>query len=187
MKYNTVLFDWGDTLCQPHPTLHWDMYPWAVDMIKKLYHASYRLGIISNTHRYQDGAWIRTNLANKGVLQYFEAIISSATYGVHKPDMAIFKKMIDFLQVDPIRCVMVGDAPQADGGCQYFKMKYLKVEPKTKWDQSLYDLLGDSFPSHRKLTYLSEFVIVGECLVTKVRHMSEAVSVGDTLLAGGDE
>lgn len=187
MKYNTVIFDWGDTLCQPHPTLHWDVYPWVVDMIKKLYNGSYRLAIISNTHRYQDSGWIRTNLANKGVLQHFEAIIGSANYGIHKPDIRIFDQMVNFLQVDPTKCVMVGDSKHCDGGSQYLKMTYLYVEPKTNWMQSLYDLLDDPMPSTRKLSHLAEFKLVGDNLVTKLRHMSEEVKVGESLLAGGTE
>jgi FMN phosphatase YigB (HAD superfamily) len=187
MKYNTILFDFGDTLNFPHPTEHWKVYDWVLHLIKKLYNSSYRLGIISNTSRYQDGFWVRNKLAEHNILQYFEMVISSATYAVHKPDMRIFQKAIDFMQLDPTKCIMVGDSEHCDGGCRYFQMTYLKVMPSTNWEQNLMDLLQDSLPKTRKLTHVSEFRLQNNVLITKVKHLSEVLEVGDSLMAGGIE
>jgi HAD superfamily hydrolase (TIGR01662 family) len=185
MKYSTIFFDFGDTLNHPHPTEHWAIYHWVPDLIKKLYAYSYRLGIISNTSRYQDGWWVRNKLAEHGILQYFEMVISSATYGVHKPDLPIFEKALRFMEVDPYKCVMVGDNMKCDGGAQYFGVKYLYVKPQSNWSQSLLTLLNDEFPKNRKLNNLSECSIHGDTLVSRARHFSEVVEAGDLIVAKG--
>lgn len=187
MKYNTVLFDFGDTLNHPHPVKHWALYEWVPPLIKKLYWGSYRLGIISNTSRYQDGWWVRNNLAENNLLHFFEMVISSATYGVHKPDMPIFEKAIKFMEINPQKTVMVGDNLKCDGGCQYFGITYLPVKPQSDWSKSLWDLLGDSFPNHRKLNNLVECNVQDDTLVARVRHFSEVVEVGDLIVAKGRE
>lgn len=185
MKYNTVLFDFGDTLNEHHPTKHFAIYPWVPDLIKKLYSSSYRLGIISNTCRYQDGWWVRNNLAEHGILQYFEMIISSAIYGVHKPDIPIFEKAIRFMEIDPVKCVMVGDNVNCDGGCQFFGITYLYVQPKSNWSQTLLYLLNDRFPKNRKLNNLSECNVHDDKLVSRVRHFNEVVEKGDLIVGKG--
>lgn len=187
MKYSTILFDFGDTLTYPHPTLHWQIYDWIPHMIMRLHNHCYRLGIISNTHRFQDGYWVRNKLAEHNILQYFEMIITSANYGIHKPDMRIFEKAVDFMQLDCTKTIMVGDAERADGACQYFGIHYLRVKPQTDWHRSLYELLGDDFPTSRKLTNLAEYRLSGNKLVTTLKHMSEVMAIGDSLIAGHTE
>jgi HAD superfamily hydrolase (TIGR01662 family) len=187
MRYNTIFFDFGDTLNHPHPTEHWAIYHWVPDLMKKLYASSYRLGIISNTSRYQDGWWVRNKLAEHGILQYFEMVISSATYGVHKPDMPIFQKALDFMEVDPRSCLMVGDNIKCDGGSQLFGMTYLYVKPQSNWSESLLAILADQFPKHRKLNNLSECNVVEDKLIARARHFSDVVEKGDLIVAKGKE
>lgn len=187
MKYNTILFDFGDTLNYPHPTSHSEIYPWIPDLIKKLYNASYRLGIISNTSRYQDAWWIRNKLAEYNILQYFEMIISSAINGVHKPDMPIFQKAIDFMQFDPKKAIMVGDNERCDGACRMFEMTYLKVKEQTDWSKSLLDLLDDRFPKTRKISNLCECNIQNDKIICYVRHLSDVIRPGDSIVAKGRE
>ena len=187
MKYNTILFDFGDTLTYPDPVKSWQIYNWVPDLIKKLYNGSYKLGIISNTHRYQDGWWVRNKLAEFGILHNFEMVISSATYGIHKPDYAIFQKAIDFMELDPTRCIMVGDSVHCDGACRYFRMTYLPVQRNTIWKPELMALLNDTFPETRRLSSISEYKLYGDKLITRTRHLSEVLKSGDTVLVGGIE
>lgn len=182
-----MIFDWGDTLSGNDkdgvPILSY----WAGVLLKKLYASCYRLAIISNTHRYSDAWWIRKQLAKHGVLQEFECIVSSATYAIHKPDPRIFQKVIDFMQIDPFRAVMVGDSKNCDGAAQFHGMSYLRVEKGERWDKRLYDLLGDSFPENRKLSNLYEYTRQGDTVITKMRHFSLPVKVGDVILIDGVE
>lgn len=187
MRYNTIVFDWGDTLSIIDSKNVPVFCDWVQPMIKKLYASCYRLAIISNTHRYQDAHWIRTELAKRSILQEFEAIISSATYAIHKPHPKIFEKLIDFMQIDPLRSVMVGDSEHCDGAAQFFGMTYMPVKRKEQWDQRLFTLLNDSFPKDRKLCNLYEYGVNGDTIYTKLRHLSTAVEVGDRILVGGIE
>jgi len=182
MKYAAVFFDWGDTLAPLDGKGVPVANEWINDMIPKLYNNCYRLGIISNTHRYQDAHWIRRELERRSLLAYFEFVISSATYAMHKPDAEIFAKAYEFMQIDPRKVVMVGDSEHSDGGCQYFGSTYLKVKPREKWDTKLYELLGESFPSGRALTNLYEFNVVGGVVHTLLRHLSESLLVGSRIM-----
>lgn len=188
MKYNTLIFDWGDTLS----TLDDNNVPvtneWVGELLKDLYHQSYRLAIISNTHRYQDAHWIRNECRKVNVLQYFECIVSSAMYGYHKPDSRIFKKVIDFMEIDPCKAVMVGDSTSCDGAAQLFGMTFLRVEKAEYWKDRLYKLLDDHHLALRKLSRISEYGLLnGTTLHVRLRHLSEALTVGDTVLLDQDE
>lgn len=187
MRYNTILFDFGDTLNTPHPTQHWALYDWVPSLITRLYYASYRLGIISNTSRYQDGWWVRNKLAENNILQHFEMIISSATYGVHKPDPAIFKKAIDFMQIDPKRTVMVGDSERCDGGACFYEMKYFRVKEQSDWSKGFLDFIHDDLTKTRKTSNLIECNIQNDKIICYVRHLSDIVSAGDVIVAKGRE
>lgn len=186
MKYAAVFFDWGDTLSPLDKNNVPILADWAGELLKKLYLYSYRLAIISNTHRYQDAYWIRNELARRNLLQYFEVIISSATYAIHKPSLEIFDKALSFMQINPEKVVMVGDSAHADGACQYRRMTYLKVKPGENWSGSLCDLLEEKFRP-RKLTNIYEFTMHGNEITTKKRHLSEPLAIGDRFLVGQDE
>lgn len=188
MKYSTVLFDWGDTLSpinkKGDPE---DANSWVATMLQTLYDNSYRLGIISNTHRYQDAHYIRRKLEHIKCCRYFECIISSAMYGYHKPDVRIFQKAVDFMEIDPIRALMIGDSQHCDGGARVLGMSYMYVKPGENWEKRLYTELGDVFPKNRKLSRISEFGLIGDNLFVKMQHLSENLSTGDTLLLDQDE
>lgn len=187
MKFTAVFFDWGDTLAPLDPKNVPVLQEWTETMIRKLYHHCYRLAIISNTHRYQDAHWIRKELEKRGLLSYFECVISSAIYNMSKPDPEIFRKAYDFMQVDPEKVVMVGDNAHCDGGCEWFKSTYLKVKPFEQWDSRLYEILEEDFKSNRKLTNLFEFNIIKDEVITKLRHLSEPLLPGDRVVLGDKE
>jgi HAD superfamily hydrolase (TIGR01549 family) len=70
-----------------------------------------RLGIISNS---SSEASLRRLLDRVGILPYFERIVSSGTEGVSKPDVAIFRRATERLQVDPEETVYIGNLPWTD-------------------------------------------------------------------------
>jgi predicted HAD superfamily phosphohydrolase YqeG len=187
MRFTAIFFDWGDTLAPLDAKGVPIASNWVGEMLKLLYHNCYRLAIISNTHRYQDAHWIRKELQKRELLAYFECVISSATYAVHKPDPAIFKKAYEFLQVPPQKVLMVGDSAHCDGGCQLFGSTFLHVQKGEKWDVRLYELLGERLPSGRALSNLYEFNIVDNVVYTKLRHLSEPLEVGSRVLLNQQE
>ena len=182
MKYEAVLFDWGDTLS----VLNKDHVPitnnWIKNMLRKLFHHSYRLGIISNTHRYQDLHWIRKELLKYDALHYFECIISSAMYGYHKPDIRIFEKAVNFMEIDPSKTIMVGDSKHCDGASQILGMTYMYVESGERWEDKLYQILEEQFPSKRKLSNVAEYGLLGDKLIVPMRHLSESICPGDSIV-----
>lgn len=188
MRFSTILFDWGDTLAPIKEGGVVLEYAWVEKMIPALYENGYRLGIISNTHRYQDAHHIRNNLQSHKLLAYFEMIISSATYAVHKPDPRIFQKAIDFMQINPAKTLMVGDSEHADGAAQFFGMNFLHVQRGEVWDKRLYKKLREELhPRRRVLTNLYEFNLVGDQVITRLRHLSDPIQVGSLLLLNDRE
>lgn len=186
MRFSAIFFDWGDTLSPLDSNGVPILTTWASGLIHRLYHNSYRLAIISNTHRYQDGFWIRNELAKRNLLQYFEVIFSSATYAIHKPDTRAFQQALDFMKLDPRKVLMVGDSEHCDGACQFLRMKYMKVTPGENWSERLYNKLHDPGVDqgriNRLLSNLYEYSLEGDSLVVKVRHLSEPFRVNDKVL-----
>lgn len=187
MKYSSVLFDWGDTLAPLNKSGVPVFHVWAAHLIQNLYFNAYRIGIVSNTHRYQDSWWIRNELARRDLLQYFEVVVASANYVMHKPDPAIFRKAIEFMQVSPEKTVMVGDSTRCDGGCKDLGIEFLKVEPDENWSYKLYGLLNDDFDKKRKLSNLFDFKLKDGLVTTKLRHLSESLVAGDRILLDQEE
>jgi predicted HAD superfamily phosphohydrolase YqeG len=186
MKFSTIFFDWGDTLSGSNGG-EVPEEAWKPRMIKMLYEKSYRLGIISNTNCYQDAHWIRSCLEKVGCARYFECVISSAVYGYHKPDVRIFQKAVDFMEINPLKSVMVGDSRSCDGAAQILGMTYLPVDPGENWETRLWSTLDDSLHQTRKLTRVAEFGLNGDSVFIKMKNLSEALEVGDTLLLDQDE
>ncbi|MCI4335140.1 MAG: HAD family hydrolase [Thermoplasmata archaeon] len=73
--------------------------------------AGYRLGVISNSRSEE---WVRSILEKVGVLRYFEAVISSGTEGVAKPDPEIFRRSVARLGLQPAEAFHVGNLAHVD-------------------------------------------------------------------------
>jgi putative hydrolase of the HAD superfamily len=69
----------------------------------------YRLAVISNF----DGR-LRRVLGDLGVLARFERLFISSELGCEKPDRAIFRKALKFMNAEPERCIHAGDDPERD-------------------------------------------------------------------------
>ena len=106
MKFSAVLFDYGDTLSGKS-----GMPDDVKELIPKLFRCGYRLGVISNSHRYGDYFWLRKRLYECGIGQYLEVMIGSGGFmgstsdpflsslGCHKHDPLIFKRALDYLNL----------------------------------------------------------------------------------------
>ena len=68
-----------------------------------------RLAVISNF----DGR-LRRILGDLDVLARFENLFISSELGCEKPDRAIFRQALEFMNAQPGRCIHVGDDPERD-------------------------------------------------------------------------
>lgn len=65
----------------------------------------YRLAMITNgSVESQQGKLNKINISD-----YFEKIVISGSYGIHKPDRRIFQIMLDQLEIEPNEAMYVGD------------------------------------------------------------------------------
>lgn len=87
----------------------WRPYNDALPSLQRLQAKGVRLAVISNW----DSRLISL-LDALGLAHYFEAVISSADVGLHKPDPRIFKLTCDLLDIAPSEAVHVGDHYYAD-------------------------------------------------------------------------
>ena len=84
----------------------------ARDLLERLQTQGYRLGVISNT--IQPGRFLDEGLAQRGILDFFEARIYSSDQGVAKPHPQIFQSALSAFGVRPAQAVYVGDRLEAD-------------------------------------------------------------------------
>ncbi len=75
----------------------------------RLREAGVRTGVISNWDRR-----LASILDGMGLGPMFDAVVSSADVGLHKPDPRIFELACERLGVAPARCAHVGDHYYAD-------------------------------------------------------------------------
>lgn len=90
---------------------HWHIEDDTIPVLTKLSQEGYTLGIISNAGDDDD----IQNLVDKAHIRpYFELIISSAAFGIRKPDPRIFDWALLRLDTAPERAAMIGDTLVAD-------------------------------------------------------------------------
>jgi 2-haloalkanoic acid dehalogenase type II len=90
---------------------HWKAEDDAAPTLERLLDGGYRLGLISNAG---DDADVQRLVDNARLRPYFEVILSSAAYGIRKPNPRIFRHVLEAMDVPPGRAVMVGDTLGAD-------------------------------------------------------------------------
>lgn len=76
------------------------------EVIDALYKRGYTLGIISNLIGTRE---IPEWLIADGLVPYFKSVLLSSVYGKRKPDPSIYLEAARRAEVDPIKCVYVGD------------------------------------------------------------------------------
>lgn len=75
-------------------------------VIDALYHRGYTLGIISNLIGTRE---IPEWLESDGFNRYFKSVLLSSQFGKRKPDPAIYLEAARLAEVEPKKCVYVGD------------------------------------------------------------------------------
>jgi putative hydrolase of the HAD superfamily len=88
--------------CVPFPNL--------LNMLEELRRNNLILGMITNGY----GQFQMDNIKALGIEEYFETILVSEWEGIKKPDLQIFKRALNQLNVDPNHSVFVGDHPGND-------------------------------------------------------------------------
>ena len=112
-RFDCVLFDLGNTLIvqenpgTPYESLAVKVLPGVVELLDQL-HGCVKLGIVSNTKTIT-AADIQAKLSTVGLEKYFQTIIATAEFGIHKPDPAPITAAIDQLQCSADRTLYVGD------------------------------------------------------------------------------
>jgi 2-haloalkanoic acid dehalogenase type II len=89
----------------------WRLYPDAMDVMRALHSAGYRVGCISNTN---DGAHVQRIVDYYGLRPWLEPLYTSEEVGLRKPHPAIFHLVLDQWGLTPDEVVMVGDTLDAD-------------------------------------------------------------------------
>jgi nicotinate-nucleotide--dimethylbenzimidazole phosphoribosyltransferase len=112
-RFDCVLFDLGNTLIAqenpgtPYESLVVKVLPGVQELLDQL-HNSVKLGIVSNTKTIT-AAEIQAKLSTVGLDKYFQTIIATAEFGIHKPDPAPIIAAIEQLQCAADRTLYVGD------------------------------------------------------------------------------
>lgn len=193
MIYNAVLFDWGGTIKGR------DGIPnFVCRLVRDLYQSGYRIGIVSNSHRYGDVRWLRNQIAQLELTQYIEVVAGSGgmigeesklgSGGCHKPDIEIYRKVCDFIGVPFDKCVFVGDSWQEDiAKPASLGMATLHVNvDEHDYSADLWNLLLDD-PTNRQIltTFQSNMNLTepwhAQC---QLRDLTEPIKPGDRLILG---
>ncbi len=90
---------------------HWKAYPDAVETLRRLSEAGYRLGLVSNA---TDDAIVQRLVERAGFRPWLDPVISSAGVGIRKPDPAIFRIVLERWGIAAHEAVMVGNDLEAD-------------------------------------------------------------------------
>lgn len=90
---------------------YWTPEADTVPVLERLKSRGYRMGLISNAADDKD---VQMLVDKAGIRAYFETIISSAAFGIRKPNPQIFHSVLEQLGVTPQQAVMVGDTLGAD-------------------------------------------------------------------------
>jgi putative hydrolase of the HAD superfamily len=90
---------------------HWHPEEDAVSTLQTLQARGYLLGVVSNAG---DDADVQTLVDKAGVRRFLDFIVSSAAFGLRKPDQRIFKFALGCFGLPPEQVAMVGDTLEAD-------------------------------------------------------------------------
>lgn len=89
----------------------WDLEEDCIPMLKKLKSQGFRMGIISNA---SDDSDVQTLVDQNNIRPYFDFVISSAGFGIRKPNPSIFMAGLEAWDIPAEEAVMVGDTLGAD-------------------------------------------------------------------------
>ena len=102
--------------------------PGAKEMLYELKKMGLRTGLISNSNL--GGNCFNHYLAEWGLLDYLDIVMSSSDYGFRKPHPEIFKTALALMETQPEQTWFVGDKPEIDiAGAQAVGIKGIWYNP----------------------------------------------------------
>lgn len=90
---------------------YWVLEEDTIQTLSKIKQMGFLLGAISNAGDDWD---VQTLVDKAQIRRFFNVILSSAAFGVRKPDKRIFKHVMSILRVKPENVLMIGDTLDAD-------------------------------------------------------------------------
>lgn len=87
------------------------VFPEAQEVLHELFNRGYRLGIVSNTVSSFEVPGI---LEDMGLSGCFDVVLLSCVEGIRKPDPAFLKLAVERMEIDPGKCVYVGNKLDRD-------------------------------------------------------------------------
>jgi putative hydrolase of the HAD superfamily len=76
----------------------------AIEVVSSLKSAGYKIGLISNCSTEPPLIWPNTPFA-----PFFDIALFSSVVGINKPDQRIFQMAVEQLNVEPSKCIYIGD------------------------------------------------------------------------------
>jgi putative hydrolase of the HAD superfamily len=100
-----------DTLAEAHQRVGlWTVaIDGAVDTVRALKQAGYRLGVVSNAE-----GRVERDLLGAGFTDVFDTVVDSHVVGVEKPDPRIFHIALERMNADASSTIFLGDVPSVD-------------------------------------------------------------------------
>ncbi len=88
------------------------LYDDTIFVLKTLKEKGYKIGLITNS---MSPMWMRdVELKEYGIIEYFDARVTSGDVGYIKPHPAIYHHIMELLDTDSDHAIFVGDRPNAD-------------------------------------------------------------------------
>ena len=86
------------------------LYPYVKEALAILRRKGYRLWLLSNAQR----VFTAYELKHLGLSEEFNGMYLSSDYGCRKPDVRFFRALLEERQLDPSKCLMIGNDRDTD-------------------------------------------------------------------------
>ena len=86
------------------------LYPHVLESLETLRKKGYRLWLLSNAQE----VFTRYELRHLGLLDAFDGIYISSSFGFRKPDVRFFRALLEEQHLDPKACLMIGNDRDTD-------------------------------------------------------------------------
>lgn len=86
------------------------LYPYVKEALAILRRKGYRLWLLSNAQR----VFTAYELKHLGLGEEFDGVYLSSDYGCRKPDVRFFRALLEEHQLDPCKCLMIGNDRDTD-------------------------------------------------------------------------
>jgi HAD superfamily hydrolase (TIGR01509 family) len=119
LPIHTLIFDWGDTIMRdfalPGTMKDWPTVEYipGAEAALKVAAAKYTC-IIATSANHSDTKDMIAALERVGAQKYFHHFLSSADLGYKKPDPHFFTAITERLNLEPAKCVMIGNLYEKD-------------------------------------------------------------------------